>query len=1061
MKHKLTLVLLSFFLGIQCMVAQQMKVTGVVINEDDGEPVIGASIVVKGTTVGTITDLDGKFELEADKNAKLVVSYVGLKTLETTAQANMRVILSSDAQELDDIIVVAYGTAKKSSFTGSAGVVGTKDLDMRPLTNATAALEGNVSGVQVGTGSGRPGDSPNIRIRGFGSINASNAPLYVVDGSIYNGEIADINPNDIESMSILKDAASTSLYGSSAGNGVVLITTKKAKNDDTQVTFSTSQGISSRAIKEYNRVGVWDYYPLQWEMLRNQYISANGMSATDAATEASAKIYNQLMYNPYRGVANDQIVGTDGKLNPAATQLLWGDDMDWNDAMERTGYRGEYNLSYSTKGKKSDTYVSLGYLNDNGYVIKSDFERYSARANVNVYPVKWFKTGLNISASRSQSQVANTNDNSGGYSNHFMFARTIGPIYPIHKHDPETGAYILDNLGQQQYDYDGVRAGSAYSGRHVVAETLWNNDEFVRDVMNARAYMDFNLYEGLKVTLNGGLETSNNRNSGYDNKLVGDGSPSGRFNLENTRRTTTTFNQLINYNKKFGDHNFDVLLGHESFAYKYQYNYTMRQGQVMDGLMELGNFTTINSAYSYTDEYKKEGYFARINYDFMDKYYVSASYRRDGSSRFHKDNRWGNFWSFGASWRIDQESFMESLTWINSLKLRGSYGQTGNDQVLTTSGLTNYYPYQTLYDMNRNNALEAGVLFNSFGNTDLQWETQVSSDVAIEFGLFDRLTGSVEYFNKQSKDLLFNVPLPLSSGAVDYKGTASIWKNIGKVNNSGVEISLDYRILKNADWTWNFGVNATFIKNKVKSLPQKEIIDGTKKIMVGKSIYEFWLKEYVGVDPQDGAALYRFDDTVDENGNVAQIWDDTDCRTVNGEKVTTNQEKAKYHYAGSAIPKVYGGFNTSVKFKDFELSAVFSYALGGKVYNSSYLSLMSVNKYGAAMHTDIYDRWQKPGDITNVPRLDGSESANFNAQSDRWLMSSDYLSMKSLTFAYTLPKAFLSKFAIKNARVSLSGENLFLLTSMKGMDPQQQFSGITNNAHIPARSFTFGLNFTF
>ena len=452
MKHKLTLVLLSFFLGIQCMVAQQMKVTGVVINEDDGEPVIGASIVVKGTTVGTITDLDGKFELEADKNAKLVVSYVGLKTLETTAQANMRVVLSSDAQELDDVIVVAYGTAKKSSFTGSAGVVGTKDLDMRPLTNATAALEGNVSGVQVGTGSGRPGDSPNIRIRGFGSINASNAPLYVVDGSIYNGEIADINPNDIESMSILKDAASTSLYGSSAGNGVVLITTKKAKNDDTQVTFSTSQGISSRAIKEYNRVGVWDYYPLQWEMLRNQYISANGMSATDAATEASAKIYHQLMYNPYRGVANDQIVGTDGKLNPAATQLLWGDDMDWNDAMERTGYRGEYNLSYSTKGKKSDTYVSLGYLNDNGYVIKSDFERYSARANVNVYPVKWFKTGLNISASRSQSQVANTQDNSGGYSNHFMFARTIGPIYPIHKHDPETGAYILDNLGQQQYD---------------------------------------------------------------------------------------------------------------------------------------------------------------------------------------------------------------------------------------------------------------------------------------------------------------------------------------------------------------------------------------------------------------------------------------------------------------------------------------------------------------------------------------------------------------------------------------------------------------------------------
>lgn len=1061
MKHKLTLVLLSFFLGVQCMVAQQMKVTGVVINEDDGEPVIGASIVVKGTTIGTITDLDGKFELEVEHNAKLIISYVGLRTQETTAQRDMKVTLSSDSQQLDDVIVVAYGTAKRSSFTGSAGVVGTKDLDMRPLTNATSALEGTVSGVQIGANDGQPGKSPSIRIRGFGSINASNAPLYVVDGSVYNGEIADINPNDIESMSILKDAASTSLYGSSAGNGVVLITTKQAKNDDTQVTFSTSQGISSRGIKEYDRIGTMDYYPLQWEMLRNQYMSANKMSTAEASAEASAKIYSMLMYNPFKGVANDQIVGTDGKLNPAATQLLWGDDMDWNEAMERTGYRGEYNLSYSTKGKKSDTYVSLGYLKDNGYVIKSDFERYSARTNVNVYPVKWFKSGLNIAASRSKSKVANTEDNSGGYSNHFMFARTIGPIYPIHKHDPETGEYLLDNLGQAQYDYDGVRPGAAYSGRHVVAETKWNDDEFVRDVMNGRAYLEFNIYEGLKATLNGGLETSNYRNSGYDNKLVGDGSPSGRFNLTNTRRTTTTFNQLINYNKSFGDHNFDILLGHESYAYKYQYNYTMRQGQVMDGLMELGNFTTINSAYSYTDEYKKEGYFARINYDFMDKYYLSASYRRDGSSRFHKDNRWGNFWSFGASWRIDQENFMQALEWVNSLKLRASYGQTGNDRVLTTSGNNNYYPYQTLYDLNRNNALEAGILFNSFGNGALKWETQVSSDVAIEFGLFDKLTGSIEYFNKQSKDLLFNVPLPLSSGAVDYTGTASICKNIGKVNNSGVEIALDYRILKTHDWTWNLGVNATFIKNTVKSLPQKEIVSGTKKIMEGKSIYEFWLKEYMGVDPSDGAALYRFDDTVDENGNETQTWDEEDCRIVNGEKVTTNQNKAKFHYAGSAIPKVYGGFNTQVKFKSFELSAVFSYGLGGKVYNSSYQALMSVDKYGAAMHTDIVNRWQNPGDQTDVPRLDASKSADFNAQSDRWLLNANYLSMKSLTFAYTLPKALTSKIDMKNVRVSLSGENLFILSAKKGMDPQQQFSGVVNNAHVPARSFTFGLNVTF
>ena len=507
MKHKLTLVLLSFFLGVQCMVAQQMKVTGVVINEDDGEPVIGASIVVKGTTIGTITDLDGKFELETQKDAKLIISYVGLRTQETTAQQNMRIVLSSDSQAIDEVVVVAYGTAKKSSFTGSASTVGAALMDKRPLSNALSALEGNTSGVQMTSSIGQPGEAAKVTIRGFGSVNADNAPLYVVDGAIFSGDISSISPSDIESMTILKDAASTSLYGSSAGNGVVLITTKKGSTSSgAGVTLSISQGWSSRAYNDYAKVGVYDYYPLQWQMLRNANMSL-GQSAADAAANASKDIINKLKYNPFVGIANDAIVGTDGLLNPSASALKWGEDLDWEDAAYRTGHRQEYNVSYNTKTEKSDTYASIGYLNDKGYMIKTDFERYNARLNYNIYPVKWFKSGLNLGLSRTNSNYStSTSSNSAGYGNLSRFIRSMAPIYPVHKHDIETGAY-LDKEGNvvtdpalYTYDYEGARISS--NGRDGIAEALWNDRLMSTTNSSARTYVTITPIEGLNLTVN-------------------------------------------------------------------------------------------------------------------------------------------------------------------------------------------------------------------------------------------------------------------------------------------------------------------------------------------------------------------------------------------------------------------------------------------------------------------------------------------------------------------------------------------------------------------------------
>ncbi len=1053
--------------------AQVSKVTGVVVSAEDGEPVIGASVLVVGTNLGTITDIDGKYEIaNVPADAKhLRISYVGMETQQVSIKPGMiRTELRSDTEVIDEVVVVAYGTAKKSSFTGSASVVGAKNIEKRAITNATSALEGNTSGVQVTSALGQPGESASVRIRGFGSVNASNAPLYVVDGAVYNGDISNINPSDIESMTVLKDAASTSLYGSSAGNGVILITTKKGSNTSggTGITLNISQGWSSRAYDDYARVGVYDYYPLQWQMLKNSRISS-GDTAEEAALYASENIIDELKYNPFVGVADTEIVGTDGRLNPAANALKWGDDLDWEDAAYSTGYRQEYNVSYNSSNEKSDSYASVGYLKDNGYMLKTDFERYSGRVNYNVYPVKWFKSGVNLGLVRTNSNYStSTSDNSSGYSNLSRFIRTMAPIYPVHKHDLETGEYLdaennsTTDPSQYTYDYEGARISS--NGRDAIAETLWNEREISNMNTTARVYATIMPIEGLSLTVNYALENTDLRRKVYENPLVGDGtSGPGRLNLLTTRTLTQTFNQLINYNKSFGNHTFDILLGHENYEYKYEYEYAMKIGEVISGIYDFENFTSINELSSYTNRYRKEGYFGRLNYDYADKYYASISYRHDGSSRFSKDNRWGNFWSFGASWRISEEDFMKDISWLSNLKLRASYGQTGNDAILDTDDDASYYPYQLLYTLGVNNASEAGIYLSSLVDTNLKWETQVSADVAIEFGLFDnRLTGSLEYFTKQSKDLLFDTSIPLSNGV------SSIVQNIGKVKNNGVEFDLNYQLLRRNDWTFSIGVNGTHIKNKVTQLPagnENGIVTGSKKYMVGHSIYEFWLRQWYGVNPENGDGLYYLDtDAYNEaDGTLSESVKST-LVTIDGKQLTNSYRYAKYDYSGSAIPKLYGGFNFNLGYKDFELSAVFSYSLGGKVLDLTYANLMATDEFGYAMSEDVKKAWQKPGDITDVPRLDANSTHATSigqSYSTRWLTNANYLNLRTVTLSYNLPAKWLHHVMVKNARLSVSAENLFMIKARQGLNPQANYAGVSYNEYMPARNITLGLNVSF
>ncbi len=737
-------------------------------------------------------------------------------------------------------------------------------------------------------------------------------------------------------------------------------------------------------------------------------------------------------------------------------------DLNWFNPLTRTGKRSDLNTSYSGGTENSDFFASVGYTTEDGYVIGSDFNRISGRVNANIQPKKWIKSGLNVSATTSESNETNVGS-STGYVNPFFFARNIGPIYPVYAHDPATGDYLKDGVGEKIYDLGNLtqfglpsRPAGASVGRHVVAETMLNNNFAERNEINGKTYVDIMFLHGFKFTANFATTLYNYRWNSYENKIVGDGSPAGRASKESNVTRTNTFNQLLSYERKMGRHAFDVLVGHESYQYQYKYFRGFRQGQVMDGNYELINFTTTNDLTSYMTDYRSEGYLSRLNYNYDEKYLVSASYRRDGSSKFYKNVRWGDFWSVGAAWRIDREPFMQSMPFVDFLKLRASYGEVGND-----SGIGNY-AWQALYGLDYNNAAEPGALQESLKSENLVWEQNANFDVALEFGLVSRVRGTLEFFHRQSSNLLFAVPKPLSSGITSRD------ENVGTMFNSGVEADISIDVVKTNKFDWTFSANATTFKNEFTELPQEEIISGTKKLMVGHSIYDYWLREWKGVNPEDGRALYRANPTnyatdkaaFDANPASTAI---LDYKIAGQDTLTYNSNKAKYHYNGSAIPDFFGSITNNFRFGNFNLLVMLTGQVGGKVYDGTYASLMDPGNYGASLHTDILNRWQKDGDIANVPRMDGNATnrTNFGAASDRWLIDASYLNIRSVVLSYDIPSAIMKKLDLANLKLYASGENLWLFSARKGMAVQQSFTGVTSNDYVPSRIITLGVNLTF
>jgi len=1025
---------------VQFSFAQEKTISGTVT--DGSGPLPGVTILVKGTKTGTQTDFDGKFSLSVDTGKVLIFSYIGMKTVNVTVGSSntVNVIMQEDANLLDEVIVTAYGTSTKEAFTGSASVVGEKDLSIRNVTSPIAAIEGKATGVQFTSASGQPGSSPGIIIRGVGTLNGNATPLYIVDGMQYEGALSTINQEDIASFTILKDAASTSLYGSRAANGVVLITTKTGTKGDIKASVSAQVGMVDRGIANYDELTAGQYYETMWEALKN----SNAGDGNPAY--ASANIYNQLGYNPFN-VPNDQIVGTDGRLNPSANLIY--KSLDWYDVMEQSGARSNYNINIAGGGDKHKVFFSASYLDEEGYVVTTSFDRLTTRLNADFELNDRITMGgsANITISNS---TGPTSAGSGSIVNPFGFAKNIGSVYPVYLNDLQ-GNLVLDAAGNPVFDngegYSEYNIGTRpiSQGRHALQELLLNDERTRNNTYGFRYYADFKIIEGLNFRLNYGRDINELLSKEYENNIIGDAQPTGRYAETRARREVENFNQILSFNKTFNDvHNLEITAGHESFDRQYSSMFGRAIEQTAEGIYEFDNFANINGLGGSTTNKTIEGYFLRTNYNFDNKYYISASARRDGSSVFSTDARWGNFYSVGASWRMDQEDFMENVSFVNKLKLRGSYGEVGNDD------LGDFFLSQPRYGLT-SNAASPAIIWSEIGNAELQWETVESFDVALEFGLFDNLIdGSIEYYKRNSSDLLYDLPIALSNGLNSYPA------NVADMFNSGWELGLTGHLVNTQDLKWDLTLQASTFKNEITSLPDP-FINGSKRWEIGRSRYDFYLLHTAGVDPDNGDQLFLVFE-VDDDGNSLPVLD------ANGVQETTNdwQDTERAYTGDSTLPDLLGSITNNLSYKGFNLNVLITYGIGGKFLDGGYSAMMHSGNYGSSYHPDILNAWRNPGDVTDVPRLENGNANLVRSQSTRFLTDASFWTLKNVNLGYSFESAITDKIGVDNLRLSVTGENLFLKSKRTGLDPQYNLAGTpAGNDFNPSRIFSVGLNVSF
>ena len=1034
------------FTGMQVANAQVRRITGTVTGSSDGASIPGVSVIVKGTTIGTVSNLDGRYTIDAPQEATvLVFSFVGMRTQEVTITGTtLNVALEAEMFGVDEVMVVAYGTAKKESFTGSAEVISNEKLERRTVANVTKALDGMAPGIQATSGSGQPGAGSAIVIRGFGSINASTNPLYVVDGIPYDGNINAINPNDIASITILKDASAGALYGARGANGVVMITTKRGQSARTEFSMKANWGVSSRAIPRYETMSEAPFIETIFQSYRNHEILNNGISpdvagiyAVQAMASGALQVFgDNEKYNPYNMPVAQLIDPVTGRVNSSAALRY---QEDWLDAVTAENpLRQEYIFSGSGNLQDTRYLFSFGYLNEDGILETTKFERFTGRLNVDTKNSDWFEAGLssNFSMSTSNSAVSG----GSGYSNVWYTNMLMGPIFPIYEKDAQ-GNTLLDGSGNPIFDYGASRPPGA-SGNFNSVATLYE-DKYASngDNVSARSYMSFGdtqsgVLQGLKLSLNLGFDFVNNNGMVYYNPNFGNaGTTKGRIERSNGRTFSYTFNQLLTWNRRFGNHNIDLLGGHEFYAYKYNLLSATKTGFPFGGLYELDAATNIVAASSYENNYRIESYLTRLNYDYADKYYLSASFRTDGSSRFNRDYRWGQFWSVGGNWRLSQEGFMAGLTWIDNLSLKASFGVQGNDAV------GSLYAWQAFYDLGWPNASMSGAAVSSLENTNLKWEQNENFNTGIEARLFNRLNFSVEYYNRTTKDMLLEYPIASSLGFDSYL------KNVGSMRNEGFDVTLGGSLVRTKNFVWNLTLMGATVDNKVLKLADKpEIISGNYIIKEGETLNSFYLTRSAGVDPATGAMMYHVYEEDEDGNRTYSISTDTNLATASKEIL------------GSRIPDLYGSISNDLSYKGFDLSVMTTYSIGGKVLDGVYRNLMYGWYVGSAMHVNRERSWKQPGDVTDVPRVQIGNTYPFTNDD---LIDASYFAIKNITAGYTLPSRLVQNLNIASVRLTLSGDNIHLFTHLRGLDPQFNFTGGTNYVYTPVRTISFGLDVKF
>lgn len=978
---------------------QTGKIKGTIVDSKTGEPVIGASVKVKGTKLAAVTDLNGEFELNTHANATLQISYVGFKETEVKASNGMKISLEEDTESLEEVVVVGYGTQKKESLTGAmANIKGEK---LKDITSATVEnmLNGKVSGVYVAPGSGRPGSTGAIIIRGQTSINGATAPLWVVDGVIVGNSAGDLNPDDIETMTVLKDAASTAIYGSEGANGVVVVTTKQAKHEKMSISLSAKAGLST--------------------------LNRGNLEMMDGAE----------FYDYYKSFQNVESVNF-----PRWNEDLRNSNFDWFKLAKKTGSTQDYNLTLNGGSENIQSMFTLGYFKEEGAVKGYDMNRYSTRIKVVYKPYEWLTIKPNISGSR-------TNDKDKQYS--------VGAMYSMMPWD-------------SPYDEEGNLVPNYYSGWVNSKATNYLNDLAAGNYSTSTTYdlaggLDFDIKIAPWLTFSSVNNYSyyNSQTHGYyDPKSSSGEGVNGRtteYNYVSTRRYT---NQLLRFKKSWGKHNVNALLAYEFNDYEMKYTDVYATGFI-SGFEDFMTAAKPEMATGYRTAWAKQSYFTQWRYDYDSRYYGELSLRRDGRSNFGSNNRYGNFFSVSGAWNINNESWFKA-DWVDQLKLRAAFGSVGNVP-------TSLYPSYSLYSVGATYNENPGALISQIGNKDLTWEKTYTTGVGVDASFWqNRLHATLDYYIKNTSNILYQVPV---TGLV---GVTSIWKNIGKMRNTGIEFTVGGDIIRTKDLTWNVTANISHNSNELRDLYKQRdangnyvvkpvlISDGTsiagtaqRILEIGEPVDTYYMKEWAGVNPEDGKPQWYMDDA---NGNKV---------------VTDSYSKASYYKCGKASPDVYGSFSTSLFYKNFDLQANFGYSLGGQIYSYYRQEFDSDGAYAGDRNQmklqKGWSRWEKPGDIATHPRAMYNNQDKGNLASSRYLESSDYLKLRSLTLGYNFD---LKKYGIQTLRLSISGENLFTITDYSGVDPElpagtndKGVLSVTNtggtSVYPAVRKFMLGVNLTF